>query len=44
MTTYKLMLNTCLRFTPAAPSGPVKTPEEKEQGIARLFNLLLFAT
>lgn len=38
------MLNTHLHFTPAAPSNPVKMPGEKEQGIARLFNLLLFAT
>lgn len=41
---YNLMLNTHLYFTPAAPSRPVKMPGEKEQGIARLFNLLLFAT
>lgn len=38
------MLNTHLYFTPAAPSSPVKMPREKEQGIPRLFNLLLFAT
>lgn len=38
------MLNTHLYFTPAAPSSPVKMPGEKEQGIPRLFNLLLFAT
>lgn len=41
---YKLMLNTHLYFTPAAPFSPVKVPGEKEQGIPRLFNLLLFAT
>lgn len=44
MTMYKLMLNTCLGVIRAAPSSPVKVPEEKEQGISRLFNLLLSAT